>query len=255
MNNRAPILTLAFLLAFTLLAPGCGAVKTAVQFGKLETNLKPWDGNALFFPEIKSNKFALRIANSAAYDFTNEVQAQVETTLRSRGYDIVDVDGADYVILLKLSSKEQSRSAGELYGSSSSPEVTASGAMLGAVAGSDMSGGGLEGMAIGAGIGAVSAMGLSDLGDSWVKLDRVEIYGQMLILERTNQAITAESSTKFTQGADTTQRMDYAETTHWKQYKQWFTVSAQKAGLKWDEARPHMIQLVAKGTTDSFQAF
>jgi len=255
MNFRKIVALMMCVTLTALMLAGCGAIKTQVRYSELETNLAPWSGNALFFPEIKSNKIAIRIANSAAYDFKNKVQERVENILTERGYNLVPQKEADYVILLRLSSQEEARSANELYGDTDTAKSSVSGAILGGAAGYGIGGGDLMGAAIGAGIGAVGAMGVSDIGDSWVKLNRVEIVGQMLVLERAENAITVSTSTSLEQGTNSTQSMNYTEESNWKQHKQWFTVSAQKAGLKWEEAEPQMIELIARGTTDSFEQY
>lgn len=253
MNISRPLtLVLILILSLSLLS-GCGAIKTAARYNKLESNLNiPMQ--SLFLVEMKSNKVAVSIADSTKFEIKDDVQNSIETTLKDRGYEIVPRSQADYIVHLKLNCKQVEKAASELDHPESSAKSAAAGGIAGGAIGA-MSGEGVYGLLIGAGIGTMAAVGASDIGDNMVKLVRLDFIGQLMILERTDQSLTLKSRTNLSQGTGTTQSMDYTDETNFKRYTQWFNISVQQANMDWDDARPEIIRLAAKGATDSFETY
>lgn len=240
MNNKNVVATL--IVGVALVLSGCGAMNTAIKKRNLE--VKTQMSETIFLEPSSERTVFLQIKNTSDKDMS-ALQGKISNALRVKGYEVVNMPSmAHYWIqanVLKADKMDLRDAQGFLQGG--------------------FGGGGLTGMALGAGIagynssatggvlGAGLAAGLAGtVADALVEDVNYTMITDVQIAERTKNHTKVQTFNKATlkQGTSGSQVQTSTEMGDQHKYQTRIVSSANKANLKFDEAKPVLEEQLAK---------
>lgn len=235
------------LVAAVLLVTGCAGTTTAISKRKLSVENKM--SSTIFLDPVPQDKHTVYVQVRNTSDQAGlELQNQVVTALRTKGYQVVDDPRKAHYWL-----QANVLSVGQL-DKESREQMLASGF-----------GGGITGGAIGAGTGALisnnaggmigGALAGAALGmiiDASIKDVTYGITTDVQVSERTKDAVRTRSESNLAQGSNTSVYVSSSNTDNWNRYQTRIVSTANKANLKLDQALPDLTDGMSRSIAGIF---
>ncbi|EFG2212904.1 complement resistance protein TraT [Escherichia coli] len=227
------------LVSSALALSGCGAMGTAIKKRNLE--VKTQMSETIWLEPASERTVFLQIKNTSDKDMSG-LQGKIADAVKARGYQIVtSPDKAYYWIqanVLKADKMDLRESQGWL---SRGYEGAAVGAALGG--GITAYNTGSAGTTLGVGL-ATGLIGMA--ADAMVEDINYTMITDVQIAERTRTSVRTDNVAALRQGTSGSKIQTSTETGNQHKYQTRVVSSANQANLKFEEAKPHLEDQLAK---------
>ena len=239
----------ALLVAVAVALSGCAATGVAISKHELDVQTTMTDSIFLDPPMPGHNKILVQVRNTSdKSDFA--IEPQLKDDLRQRGWTITDNPAeADYMLQANvLKAEKMSKTAAkQMFGSSYGGSLGAGALGAAASYAGHGPGNGRTDLAVG-----LLAAGAEFISGQLVKDVYYTVITDIQISQRVDGTVKKSETQNLSQGSSGTEKVEYAEETHWKKYRTRVVSVANKVNLDWDEAKSELVTGLSKSIAGLF---
>lgn len=240
------ITVLVSAIIFTLSAAGCAGTKDAIESRKLTTSVKMSDTIFLEPVEPEERIVWIRVRNTSDRQDLDPsaIESIIKAKMEKRGYKVTD-------------SPKEARyrlQANVLYANHERKGLTEEGMLIGGFGGgalgSTVRGGGTSKAAATVG-GALLGAVIGGIAGSAIHVDKYMLVVDIQISEKAAGSVETETSAESTEGSVTKKEVTSGSSDYLK-YRTRIVGTAKKTNLKWEEAKPVLMEGLAASLAGIF---